>query len=486
MRKMMKNSLPQGWEEISLTEQTNFLSTGVPEYSGNKRYYSTGSIQENNLTPEGEFTFGNRPARANRIVEPGDVLQARMKGTDKALLIDYTLKGCLFSTGFIQLRPYADTIIPEYLYFFIKSDQFLTQRDNYSTGSTQEALTDGAAKQIFLPLPPITEQKRIVERLNTLFVKVNNTKVHFDKIPTILKYYRQSVLDAAISGDLTKEWRKRNLNIDTGFNLLEIIEKSRNKRKRTSEVNEQFIQLDLPANWAITNLDSVSDEIVDCPHSTPKWVSSGKICLRTTNFQPNKLNLDEVKYVSEATYEERISRLKPQPGDILYSREGGILGIACLLDIEEDVCLGQRMMMLRVNPNVSNKFVSYYLNSPTIIKHVNNLIGGSAAPHINVRDIKEYPLPVPSYAEQLEIVRRVDELFHFADSIEARYNKAKSWFDKISKAILSKAFRGELVEQDKNDEPASNLLDKIKHEKEILKLKNNRTATRKRIKATMI
>lgn len=76
-----------------------------------------------------------------------------------------------------------------------------------------------------------------------------------------------------------------------------------------------------------------------------------------------------------------------------------------------------------------------------------------------------YPFPLPPFEEQKEIVRKVEELFHFADQIEARYNKAKQWFDKIPQSILAKAFRGELVPQDENDEPASELLNRIQEEK---------------------
>jgi type I restriction enzyme S subunit len=211
---------------------------------------------------------------------------------------------------------------------------------------------------------------------------------------------------------------------------------------------------------------------VDCPHSTPKWALTGKICLRTTNLLPNRLNLSEVRYVSESIYNNRIERLKPQIGDILYSREGGILGIACILDIDEDVCLGQRMMMFRLNSNVNNKFICYFLNSPFILEHVNNLIGGSAAPHINVGDIKEYPIPFPAPEEQNEIVRRIEMLFALVDKIETRYENTKAILDRLPQAILAIAFRGELIPQNPNDEPASVLLERIRAERESTKIKH--------------
>lgn len=101
--------IPNHWENISLVEDLNYVPTGVEAYEGEKLYYSTGSIKEKGHIPEGMYTFSHRPSRANRLVQENDVLQARMKGTNKVLLIDDQLDGTLFSTGFFQVRPYGET-----------------------------------------------------------------------------------------------------------------------------------------------------------------------------------------------------------------------------------------------------------------------------------------------------------------------------------------------------------------------------------------
>ena len=138
----------------------------------------------------------------------------------------------------------------------------------------------------------IEEQQKIVERLEFLLGKINSANERLNKIPSIIKRFRQSVLSAACSGRLTEDWRE-------GKGLTE---------------------------WKNTILENVCSHIVDCPHSTPKWTSEGKLCVRTTNFKIGLLDLSEKKYVSEETYTSRILRLKPQVDDILYSREGGLYG----------------------------------------------------------------------------------------------------------------------------------------------------------------
>lgn len=201
------SDLPKGWAEVPLMEFLQYLPTGVPSYSGEKEYFSTGSIQNSNYYPEGKFTFDSRPSRANRLSKIGDVFQARMKGTDKGLLIEERLNDKLFSTGFIQLRPYEDTYKSKLLYYFVKSKIFIDQKDELATGSTQEALTDAKAKELTILVPPFNEQKRIVKKLDKLLSKVEEAKSRLEKIPAIIKRFRQSVLNAAVTGELTKDWR---------------------------------------------------------------------------------------------------------------------------------------------------------------------------------------------------------------------------------------------------------------------------------------
>lgn len=123
------------------------------------------------------------------------------------------------------------------------------------------------------------------------------------------------------------------------------------------------------------------------------------------------------------------------------------------------------MMLFRPNHNFTGALLMHWLNSPVILHRVQELIGGSASPHLNVKDIKNFPTPVPPIAEQHEIGRRVEALFKIADQIEERYQKAKAHIDKLTQSILAKAFRGELVPQDPNDEPASILLERIRQER---------------------
>ena len=219
------------------------------------------------------------------------------------------------------------------------------------------------------------------------------------------------------------------------------------------------------------NVEGVCEVIVDCPHSTPKWTEKGEICLRTTNFRPGILDLSEIRFVSEKTYSERVARLEPAVDDVLYSREGGILGIACLFPSNLTACLGQRMMLMRTNRSIIFPvLIMHILNSSFTSAYVRELTTGSASPHLNVGDIKRFAIPVPPMPEQQEILRRVDVLFKLADAIETRVAAASLRAEKLTQAVLAKAFRGELVpteaeiarREGRKYEPASVLLERIK------------------------
>ncbi|MCL0469639.1 restriction endonuclease subunit S, partial [Klebsiella pneumoniae] len=170
---------------------------------------------------------------------------------------------------------------------------FLNQFDyhDYVNGGTRLKLTQANMRKIPVRFAPFSEQKIIAEKLDILLAQVDSTKARLEQIPQILKRFRQAVLAAAVNGKLAD-------------------------------------RLDGNRHWQEQQLSHVASHIVDCPHSTPKWSSEGKYCVRTTAFSPFYLDLSYQGYVDEETYQNRIQRLKPEPDDILYSREGTI-GIAC-------------------------------------------------------------------------------------------------------------------------------------------------------------
>ena len=219
------------------------------------------------------------------------------------------------------------------------------------------------------------------------------------------------------------------------------------KTKQQLAVYRQAVLKDVfdgAAGCVTGTIQSVCSNIVDCPHSTPKWASEGKICLRTTNFKRGYLDLSEKNYVSDETFDKRNARLVPMPGDVLYSREGAILGIACIIPDNLFVCLGQRMMLLRTNENMLGRFLMHYLNSPKVTSFVATKIGGSASPHVNVGDIKNFLVPIPAIEKQESMLERIESRLSVCDSIEKTVDTALQQAEAMRQSILKQAFGGGL------------------------------------------
>ena len=424
----MSDELPQGWETIALGGLFDFkYGKGLPQEKRNGKgsvrvYGSNGVVGIHDAT-----------------VTSGPTIIVGRKGSVGE--VHLSSEGCwpIDTTYFIDEFP--ANLPPAYWALYLKSLRLGQQEKS----SAIPGISRDDIYAVEVPLPPLAEQRRIVVKVDKLLGKVDACQQRLVRIPVLLKRFRQSVLAAACSGRLTADWREENT---------------------TDADGESVAVLDdlhpLPETWRWQHLESVCARIVDCPHSTPKWADSGRLCVRTTNFRPGVLDLSEVRYVSGTTFNQRIERMRPQPGDVLYSREGGILGIACMIPPKVELCLGQRMMLFRVKSDFSASMLMHWLNSPVILRRVQELTGGSASPHLNVRDIKAFPTPSPPLAEQQEIVRRVEALFALADQIEGRFRVSQTHLSKLTPSLLAKAFRGELVPQDPNDEPAEQLLQRLR------------------------
>ena len=451
----MSDRLPSGWVQTTITEISDDISYGFTAKSETlpvgPRLLRITDIQHGTVNWESvPYCKISENKVDNYALQPGDIVFARTGATTGKSFLIGTCPHAVFASYLIRVRPKSSTL-PEFIAYFFQSARYWDQISENLSGSAQPNCNASKLATVSLPLAPLPEQRRIVAKLEALLGKVDACQQRLEKIPVLLKRFRQSVLAAACSGRLTADWREKN--------------RIKCERDAHTELPDGFPLL--PNTWRWQSLESVCEKIVDCPHSTPKWTENGRICVRTTNFKPGYLDLSEVRYVSNETFKERIERLRPKGGDILYSREGGILGIACKVPLNTELCLGQRMMLFRVRLDFVANLLMYWLNSPVIVNRVQELTGGSASPHLNVRDIKAFPTPAPPFPEQQEIVLRIERLFALSDQLEARLSKARQQVYQLTPSLLARAFAGKLVPQDPNDEPAEKLLERIGKQQKI-------------------
>ena len=285
----------------------------------------------------------------------------------------------------------TDLVIPKYIFYRLQIIQF--------DHSTHKRYWIQSYSKIKVLIPPLDEQSRIVAHIEELFSELDKAVDTLKTTKEQLEVYRQTILVDAFR----------------------------------AATNSTYLKV-----------GCVCAKIVDCPHSTPKWEKSGKLCLRTTNFKRGYLDLQSPNYVSEETFHDRNRRIIPQPGDVLYSREGSVLGIACTIPSNVYPCLGQRMMLLRSGEKLNNRYLMHYLNSPMVTNHVIATKGGTGSPHINVGDIKEFQIPIPSLEEQSNIVRQIEEQLSSCDNVEKTVDSILTQADAMRQSILKQAFEGKI------------------------------------------
>lgn len=225
----------------------------------------------------------------------------------------------------------------------------------------------------------------------------------------------------------------------------------------------------LPDGWAYTTLEEASKNIVDCLHSTPKFTDTGKYCIDTTCIEPGKILFDKVRFVPEEIYQERVRRLVPEAGDILFAREGTI-GTALVVPDNIELCLGQRMMMFRPASCILPKYYMWALSAPVFESQWKPKVTGTTAPHVNIRDLRGMVVPLAPLQQQYRIVNKIEELFTQLDAGVDLLKKLKLKLKRYRQAVLKAAVEGKLTQdwraahQDEL-EPASVLLDRILKER---------------------
>ncbi|MGE6101681.1 restriction endonuclease subunit S [Aeromonas salmonicida] len=321
-------------------------------------------------------------------------------------------------------------------------------------------------KELDFVLPSAAEQKEIADRLDKLLAQVEATQVRLASIPDILKRFRQSVLTAAVNGKLTEEWRKISgstkktsrteiLNVrrlvwekfefkrlaDNGKSPVN--DKWKQKYKKPNEVLSDNV-FDIPESWAWSNLSELSWSVKDGPHYSPKYTESGVPFISGGNVSPSGIDFSNCKYISHELHEELSKRCKPDIGDILYTK-GGTTGIAFFNTEERNFNVWVHVAVLKITPITNGFYLQHALNSQHCYGQSQNYTHGVGNQDLGLTRMVNITIPVPPIDEQTEIVRRVEQLFAYADTIEQQAKAAKVRVDNLTRAILAKAFRGELT-----------------------------------------
>lgn len=442
---MSAEKLPEGWSYTEIGNVADIISGGTPK-----------SGVAENFAPSGEGIAWLTPADLsgykNKYISRGarDLSKA---GYDSCSAKVMPMGSILFSSrapiGYVAIASneistnqgfksfvFASDIYSGYAYYYMCSIKHLAEE--MGTGTTFKEISGSSAKNLPFSIAPLAEQKIIAEKLDTLLAQVDSTKARLEQIPKILKRFRQAVLTEAVSG-------KKN--------------HSESSIKKLSDISKFQNGYAFKSSWFAK----------EGPYQV----------IKLANIRDGYLFLENApSYVNDEIGRE-FSKFSPEKGDILIGMTGTRFkrdyGFSCLNTQKQKLLINQRVgRIIPLEDKISSEYLSLFVRSALFREQFfKGETGGVNQGNVGSQHIASITLSLPPMQEQHEIVRRVEQLFAYADTIEKQVNTALSRVNHLTQSILAKAFRGELTAQWREENPdlisgensAAALLEKIKAER---------------------
>ncbi|MCK7547993.1 restriction endonuclease subunit S [Marinobacter koreensis] len=447
---MQSQLLPANWQLTDLGDISSDISYGytasaTSEPTGVKLLRIT-DIQNNTVNWPNVPNCKIEPEKVGKYrLKPSDLVFARTGATvGKSYLLKGEIPDSVYASYLIRVRCLEGVSI-EFLANYFQSPYYWRQITDFSAGIGQPNVNGTKLKNLSVPVPPLAEQKVIADKLDTLLAQVENTKARLERIPQILKRFRQSVLAAAMSGRLTEEWRR-------------------------------YSGLPNPTNGKLS--DCIESMVGGASPKTSDYSENGVLALNKGDIKEYGRIEDKrnPKYVPLAFVESNSKKVIPN-GTIVVtlrdlSQKADFLGLIGRYQGQDPALITQGMYGLKLDPNVAiEDYLIAFSNAPQYRSQVKKEKVGATQVHLRNGQFLELAIPLFAVEEQTEIVRRVDQLFAHADRIEQQVNNALARVNNLTQSILAKAFRGELTEQWRKDNP------------ELISGENNAEALLERIKA---
>ena len=407
------------------------------------------------------------------------------------------------STEYIVCRPIPDLLLPEYLLAYFKTKSFLEEGACAMSGAVgQQRVPKGFVLERAIPLAPLNEQRRIVAKIDAIAGRIDTCREHLERVQSVLEHLRESVLTAAICGDLTIAWRAASVKGLDSSALLEWVRESHrdfansvgtlNSRPQGNTVRYRSYTLPAPANlstlgdlpdgWAWASgaeLVEAGREIVYGIVQPGAKIEEGIPYVRGTDIQDGEILVDQLLRTNP-DIAARYSRSSLRGGDVLL----GIIRatkVAIVPDILTGANITQGTARFRPSKVIRTKYLAIALEAPATQAWLHQHYRGIDMPGLNLADVRRVPIPLPPLEEQDEIIRGVEKLISLADAAFRRYLVACECLDRLTSALVATAFAGELVSQEPNDEPASEMLRRIRAARSSKPPERKRTPTNRKV-----
>ena len=462
------SDLPKGWSKICFDDICEIARGGSPrpiqEYltddpEGINWIKISDATQSDRYIYKTKQKIKRSGISRSRIVKDGDFILSNSMSFGRPYIVK--TEGCIHD-GWLVLSINSEVFDQDYLYYFLSSQEAYKQFDSKAAGSTVRNLNIDIVKTVEALIPPLAEQKRIVTKLDSLFAHTRRARQELDHIPKLIERYKQAILSAAFRGDLTADWRKENNQIINAKKFLIDSGIMPCKDVELSPLPDTWIWAltgdlcNIKSGVALGKKRSLGTELIELPY------------LRVANVQKGWLDLSEIKTV--LVTQKEAESLYLQSGDILMN-EGGDrdkLGRGHVWNSQVENCIHQNhVFRLRLkSQKISPFYISYYANELGQQYFIGQGKQTTNLASISMSKLSRFPIPVAPPEEMQVILQLIEKELKKIEILRQEVSKAYKFLDRLEQSTLAKAFRGEIVPQDPNDEPASILLERIQKERE--------------------
>ena len=415
-----KGTTPKGGSAAYVDEGVNFLRV--------ENLTSDGYISHSKITHITEEMHENYLKRS--ILKANDLLISIAGSLGKSAIVRECDLPINTNQAIAFVRLFADKIDVNYIRNTIESPLINSVLTKQTKVTSIPNLTLEIIKDCPIPLPPLSEQQRIVERIEELFAKLDEAKERLQEVADSFAVRKAAILHKAFTGELTKQWRREN------------------------GVSDE--------SWEEKKGEDFFEYVTSGSRGWAKYYSDkGSIFVRMGNLNHGTIELDfsDIQYV-ELPDQVEGQRSKLQKNDILISITADV-GMIGLVREDMDAYINQHVALARPKDNLYAEFLAWYFVSDVGLKQMQNKQRGATKIGLGLKDIRSIILKIPSLPEQHEIVRLIDDLLARERAAQQAAEQALASIDLMKKSILARAFRGELGTNKASEASALELLKQV-------------------------
>jgi len=463
------SELPEGWKSLSVDSLGKAITGNTPptkdsaNYGGDIPFIKPTELIDRPVSI-GRETISKKGAEKARILPKGGVLVSCIGNLGKTAI---AIREVAFNQQ-INAIVFNETVIPEYGFYYFQTVKFRKDLELLASATTISIVNKSKFESIYLPIAPIEQQKQIVAKIEQLFSHIDAGIEALNTAKQRLKQYRQSVLKAAVTGELTKEWREENKSkLEPASQLLERIllthrqkweeqqleqfeakgkipknDKWKEKYKEAPSPRKSDLPI-IPANWKWVTLQQVFDVITDGDHQAPPKSDNGVPFLVIGNVNKGVLEFGGTRFVPREYFDNLSEIRTPRKGNILYTVVGSY-GIPVKVDSDKEFCVQRHIAILKASKEMSLDYLYHILSSGFVFKQATDVATGTAQKTVPLGGLREICIPLPPISEQLDISQTIDiklsAMSRLNNEIDIQLKKSKT----NKQSILASAFSGKL------------------------------------------